>query len=217
MSAAGVAASDPREHTKGQHAEKVREQRTVVVKGLGKHVSMSAVCGHMEAAGSIAEVQRVRTTAFVTFTTQRQAAWAVERLNNLELQSSSLQVFLLGGPGWAGPSAVDTAMRVFSDRPPLPAATAAAAPPPTSASVPAPAPSKVAASHIQVSLDSAKRRATAGEEDGDDGIDEPITPGVGFSGGNALSTCVHTTVHPPSPPHPPPSSPPLLFFSSLHA
>ncbi len=86
------------------HAQKVAEQRTCVVKGLGKHVATSAVCAFMEPAGSVQEVQRVRKAAFVTFTTARQAAWAVERLNNQPLQGLPLQVFLLGGPGWAGPS-----------------------------------------------------------------------------------------------------------------
>ena len=96
-------ASEARSHTKDKHAEKVLEQRTVVVKGVGKHVAMSAICAHLEQAGSIAEVTRVRSTAFVSFTTPRQATWAVDRLNNLELQSQPLQVFLLGGPGWSGP------------------------------------------------------------------------------------------------------------------
>ena len=87
MAAASLAvAHEPRDHTKDKHAEKVLEERTVVVKGLGKHVTMSAVCAHLEQAGSIEEAKRVRKTAFVSFTTPRQAAWAVERLNNLGLQ-----------------------------------------------------------------------------------------------------------------------------------
>jgi len=87
MAAASLAvAHEPRDHTKDKHAEKVLEERTVVVKGLGKHVTMSALCAHLEQAGSIEEAKRVRKTAFVSFTTPRQAAWAVERLNNLGLQ-----------------------------------------------------------------------------------------------------------------------------------
>ena len=105
MGGGGASAAVARDHTRELHAQKVAEQRTCVVKGLGKHVATSAVCAFMEPAGSVQEVQRVRKTAFVTFTTARQAAWAVERLNNQPLQGLPLQVFLLGGPGWAGPSA----------------------------------------------------------------------------------------------------------------
>jgi hypothetical protein len=103
-------APEARDHTRELHALKLQEQRTCVVKGLGKHVPTSAVCSFMEPAGSIQEVQRVRKTAFVTFNTPRQAAWAVERLNNLPLQGTPLLVFLLGGPGpRAGPPAHETA------------------------------------------------------------------------------------------------------------
>ena len=45
------------------------------------------------------EVVHVRSTVFVSFTTPRRSAWAVERLNNLSLEhqlSQPLQVFLLG-------------------------------------------------------------------------------------------------------------------------
>lgn len=177
------ATSDPRDHTKDKHADKVREQRTVVVKGLGKHVTMSAVCAHLEQAGSLGEVQRVRSTAFVTFTTQRQASWAVERLNNLDLQGVSLQVFLLGGPGWAGQSMADSEIGVSSAPPPLPASTPAAA-----ASVPEP--SKVAMTHVKVSLDSAKRRGTGGTDDTDD----ELKTGMGFTGGTPHSTWLHATM-----------------------
>ena len=102
-------APEARDHTRELHALKLQEQRTCVVKGLGKHVPTSAVCAFMEPAGRIQEVQRVRKTAFVTFNTARQAAWAVARLNNLLLQGMPLQVFLLGGPGWEGPPANETA------------------------------------------------------------------------------------------------------------
>ena len=99
-----MAKGSPREHTRSAHASKVAERRTVVLKGLDKHVAMSAVCCVLENAGSLSEVQRVRKTAFATFTTAAQAACAVERLNNFQMQGKLLQVFLLGGPGWAGPS-----------------------------------------------------------------------------------------------------------------
>ena len=72
-------APEARDHTRELHALKLQEQRTCVVKGLGKHVPTSAVCAFMEPAGRIQEVQRVRKTAFVTFNTARQAAWAVAR------------------------------------------------------------------------------------------------------------------------------------------
>jgi len=89
----------------GDKKDKIREKRTVVVKGLGEHVATSAICAHMEKAGSVTAVERSSCTVFVSFTTQTQAAWAVERLNNLSLehQSQPLQVFLLGEPGWSGP------------------------------------------------------------------------------------------------------------------
>ena len=59
--------SSPREHTRSAHASKVAERRTVVLKGLDKHVAMSSVCRVLENAGSLSEVQRVRKTAFATF------------------------------------------------------------------------------------------------------------------------------------------------------
>ena len=102
--------SSPREHTRSAHASKVAERRTVVLKGLDKHVAMSSVCRVLENAGSLSEVQRVRKTAFATFSTAAQAACAVERLNNCQMQGKQLQVFLLGGPGWAGPSSSPTAI-----------------------------------------------------------------------------------------------------------
>ena len=49
--------------------------------------------------GLVMEVVHVRSTVFVSFTTPRRSAWAVERLNNLSLEhqlSQPLQVFLLG-------------------------------------------------------------------------------------------------------------------------
>ena len=96
--------SEARAHTKQLFADKVSEQRTVVIKGLGKHMLLSALCTHLEPAGSIEEVKRVRKTAFVTYSTAAQAALAIERLNNRELQGQPLQIFLLGGPGWEPPS-----------------------------------------------------------------------------------------------------------------
>lgn len=44
---------EPRDFTREAHAHKVAAQRTVVVKGLGKHVPTSTVCVHLERGGSV--------------------------------------------------------------------------------------------------------------------------------------------------------------------